>query len=128
MPTQYPARMLQQRSQTRIVRFDEQVVAKATLDDLSPEYWSRFKTERTGDDRDGLLTKLHMAATDVDGILKPTVAGMLMAAEDPRGWMPNAFVQAVTYRNTEMRTRRLHRLGSQGTADQCPTAHNLQNR
>ena len=128
MPTQYPARMLQQCSQARIVRFDERVVAKATLDDLSPECWKRFRTERTGDNRDGLLTKLHMAATEVDGILKPTVAGMLMAAEDPREWMPNAFVQAVAYRSTEIRTRRLHRLGSQGMADQCPTAHNLQNR
>ena len=102
MSTEYLARMFQQRSQTRIVRFDEQVVAKASLDDLSPEYWQRFRTERTGDDRDGLLTKLHMAATDVDGILKPTVAGMLMAAEEPREWMPNAFVQAVAYRGTEI--------------------------
>ena len=102
MSTEYLARMFQQRSQTRIVRFDERVVAKASLDDLAPEYWQRFRTERTGDDRDSLLTKLHMAATDVDGILKPTVAGMLMAAEEPRKWMPNAFVQAVAYRGTEI--------------------------
>ena len=102
MSTEYLARMFQQRSQTRIIRFDEQVVAKATLDDLSPDHWKRFRTERTGDDRDGLLTKLHMAATDVDGVLRPTVAGVLMAAEDPREWMPNAFVQAVAYRGTEI--------------------------
>lgn len=95
-------RQMSQRSQTRIIRFDEQVVAKATLDDLSPDHWKRFRTERTGDDRDGLLTKLHMAATDVDGVLRPTVAGVLMAAEDPREWMPNAFVQAVAYRGTEI--------------------------
>ena len=102
MSTEYLARMFQQRSQTRIVRFDEQVVAKAGLDDLSPEYWQRFRTERTGDDRDGLLTKLHMAVADVDGTLRPTVAGLLMAAEEPREWMPNAFVQAVAYRGTEI--------------------------
>ena len=104
MSTEYLARMFQQRSQTRIVRFDEQVVAGASLDDLSSQYWKRFRTERTGDSRDGLLAKLHMATTDVDGILKPTVAGLLMAAEDPREWMPNAFVQAVAYRGTEIRT------------------------
>ena len=104
MSTEYLTQIFLQRSQTRIVRFDEQVVAKATLDDLSPEHWKRFRTERTGDDRDGLLTKLHMAAVDVDGILKPTVAGMLMAAEEPREWMPNAFVQAVAYRGTEIHT------------------------
>ena len=128
MPTEDLARMLQQRSQTRTVRFDEQVVAKASLDDLSPECWKRFRTERTGDDRDGLLTKLHMVAADVDGILKPTVAGMLMAAGDPREWMPNTFMQAVAYRSTEICTRRLHRLGSQWIADQCPTTYNLKNR
>ena len=104
MSTEYLARIFQQRSQTRIVRFDEQVVVGASLANLSSQYWKRFRTERTGDNRDGLLAKLHMATTDVDGMLKPKVAGLLMAAEDPREWMPNAFVQAVAYRGTEIRT------------------------
>ncbi len=40
-----------------------------------------------------------MARLD-DGVLRSTVAGVLMAAQDPRNWMPNAFIQAVAYRGT----------------------------
>lgn len=92
MSTEYLARLLQQRSQTRLIRFDEQTVAGATLDDLSSELWQRFQTERTGDDREGMLSKLRMARTEEGGTLRPTVAGVLMACSDPRRWIPNAFV------------------------------------
>ena len=61
MSTEYLARMFQQRSQTRIVRFDEQVVSKATLNDLAPEHWKRFRTERTGDGRDRLRLAIYAA-------------------------------------------------------------------
>ena len=49
----YVARLFQQRSDARMIRFDEQ-----------------------------------------------TVAGVLMASEDPRRVLPNAFIQAVAYRGT----------------------------
>ncbi len=103
MSTEYLARMLQQRSQTRLIRFDEQTVAGAVLDDLSLGLWQRFRTERTGDDREAMLSKLRMARADEDGMLRPTVAGVLMASADPRRWIPNAYVQAVAYRGTAIR-------------------------
>lgn len=37
MPPDYLARLFQQRSQTRLIRFEAQVIAGATLDDLVPE-------------------------------------------------------------------------------------------
>lgn len=98
MSQDYLARLFQQRSQTRIIRFDEQIVHQARLDALFPGLWERFRTSRTGDDRDDLLTKLHMARRDDSGVLRPTVAGVLLASRDPREWLPNAFVQAVAYR------------------------------
>ena len=104
MSTEYLARMLQQRSQTRLIRFDEQTVAGATLDDLSPQLWERYRTERTGDDREGMLSKLRMARPEESGTLRPTVAGVLMASSDPRRWIPNAYVQAVAYRGNAIRT------------------------
>ncbi len=103
MSQEYLARLFQQRSQTRIIRFDEQVVHQASVDELLPELWNRFRTSRTGDDRDGLLTKLHMARRDESGVLRPTVAGVLLASRDPREWLPNAFVQAVAYRGKRVR-------------------------
>ena len=104
MSTEYLARLLQQRSQARLIRFDEQTVAGATLDDLSAEHWERFRTERTGDDREGMLSKLRMARVEEGGALRPTVAGVLMASGDPRRWIPNAYVQAVAYRGNAIRT------------------------
>lgn len=93
----YLARLFQQRSQTRLIRFEEQVIAAATLDDLVPELWERFRTPRTQDDREEFLSKQGMARRDADGRWRPTVAGVLMASRDPRRWLPNAFIQAVAY-------------------------------
>lgn len=103
MPPDYLARLFQQRSQARIIRFDEQTVPGATLDDLSSELWQRFATSRTGNERDNLLNKLGMARNDDDGISRPTVAGVLMASADPRQWLPSAYIQAVAYKGNEIR-------------------------
>ncbi len=103
MAPDYLARLFQQRSQARIIRFDEQVVPTATLDDLNEPLWKRFATPRSADERSDLLTKLGMAREGDDGTLRPTLAGILMATEDPRRWIPNAFIQAVAYRGREAR-------------------------
>lgn len=103
MPPDYLARLFQQRSQARIIRFDEQAVPGATLDNLAPALWQRFATARSNDTREDLLVKLGMAREDVDDVLRPTIAGVLMASEDARSWLPNAFIQAVAYRGTEAR-------------------------
>jgi predicted HTH transcriptional regulator len=98
MQPDYLARLFQQRSQSRIIRFDEQTVPGANMDDLEPMLWHRFATTRTQNERDELLQKLGMARQDEDGSLRPTVAGVLMACREPRRFLPNAYVQAVAYR------------------------------
>lgn len=102
MAPDYLARLFQQRSQARIIRFDEQPVPGATLDDLTELLWKRFSSVRIVDARDVLLDKLAMARVDSDGSIRPTVAGVLMASADPRRWLPNAFIQAVAYRGTDV--------------------------
>jgi ATP-dependent DNA helicase RecG len=101
MSPEHLARLFQQRSQTRMIRFDEQPVAEATLDDLAEAHWRRFQTVRsareTGED---FLHKLGMARRDDEGVWRPTVAGVLLACEDPRRFLPNAFIQAVAYSGT----------------------------
>lgn len=104
MTPDFLARLFQQRSQARIIRFDEQPVPGSVLDDLAPELWQRFATARSRDGRDDLLNKLGMACSDDGGVLRATVAGVLMASHDPRRWLPNAYVQAVAYRGTDIRT------------------------
>lgn len=102
MNPDYLARLFQQRSQARIIRFDEQPVPGALLDDLRPDLWQRFATPRTHDSREVLLDKLAMARLDTDGVQRPTIAGVLMASPDPRRWLPSAYIQAVAYRGTDV--------------------------
>jgi predicted HTH transcriptional regulator len=96
MTPDYLARLFQQRSQARIIRFDEQAVPGASLDDLADNLWQRFASPRAQDTRDVLLDKLAMARADADGTLRPTIAGVLMASKDPRQWLPNAFMLTPT--------------------------------
>ena len=95
MSPDYLARLFQQRSQTRLIRFDEQAIPNATLDDLSEDLWMRFHTARTLDSRSEFLGKQGMARQEEGGTWRPSVACILMAAPDPRRWLPNAFIQAV---------------------------------
>ena len=103
MSPDHLSRLFQQRSQSRLIRFDEQIVPGARLEDLSTPHWERFRTTRTGAGAETLLSNLRMAREDDDGILRPTVAGVLLASADPRRWLPNAFIQAVAYRGTRVR-------------------------
>ena len=103
MSTEYLARLFQQRSQTRLIRFDEQVVDGSKIEDLSPGLWERFRTPRSDEGADTFLDKLGILGTGEEGVLRPTVAGVLLATDDPRRWLPNAYVQAVAYRGNQVR-------------------------
>ena len=95
------ARLFQQRSQTRLIRFDEQTVPNAKLNDLDPKLWKRFKTVISPTDDQEFLEKMKLISGDEENILCPTVSGVLMASDAPESFMPSAFIQAVCYRGTE---------------------------
>lgn len=95
------ARLFQQRSQTRLVRFDEQTVPHAGLEDLNPRLWRRFRTVVSPRDDDVFLEKMKLVALDETGVLRPTVGGILMACDAPEAFMSSAFIQAVCYRGSE---------------------------
>lgn len=117
MSLEYLSRLAEQRSQARVIRFDEQPMPNATVDDVAPDLWRRFRTPRSDEDRDTFLCKLRIARPDQSGTFRPTVAGVLMASTDPRQWIPNAFVQAVAYRGTEIGTPDLNYLNPLDAAD-----------
>lgn len=99
MQPEYLARLFQQLSQARIIRFDEQTVPMASLDDLSERLWQRFSpAQPPADEREVFLGKLGFSRQDESGASRPTISGVLMATEDPRRFLPNAFIQAVAYR------------------------------
>ncbi len=97
IPPDQLARLFQQRSQSRLIRFDETPVPQASLSDLEPPLWQRFAPARSSDVPEVLLTKLAMATRDSNEVLRPTVAGLLLASRSPQKFLSGAFVQAVAY-------------------------------
>jgi ATP-dependent DNA helicase RecG len=97
IPPDQLARLFQQRSQSRLIRFDETPVVQATLSDLDERLWQRFASTRTREIPKHLLAKLAIAAQDDARIWRPTVAGVLMACPEPEQFLPGAFIQAVAY-------------------------------
>lgn len=95
------ARLFQQRSQVRIIRYDEQAVPQATLDDLKAPLWRRFRSPLSPRDDREFLSKLKLITRDEEGNWYPTVSGVLMATERPADFITNAYIQAVVYRGTE---------------------------
>ena len=93
--------MFQQKSQTRIVCFDEQVMADAEVSELQPALYRAYRTSLSSPDDQEFLRKMHFVARDDRGCLKPTVGGLLMASDRPDRFLPSAFIQAVAYRGTE---------------------------
>ena len=90
------ARLFQERSQTRVIRFDESVVPGTSLGDLDAELTRRFLRQGSGLEEDN-LRKLRVAAADENGLSRLTVAGVLMCTREPGSWLPHAHVQAVSY-------------------------------
>lgn len=95
------ARLFQQRSQARLIRFDEQAVPHTTLDDLAPALWQRFRTPVSPLDDLEFLQKMKLLSADQEGQLRATVSGVLMATTRPEAFISNAFIQAVAYQGTE---------------------------
>jgi predicted HTH transcriptional regulator len=102
IPPDHLARLFQQRSQSRLIRFDETPVPRATLADLDEALWRRFAPSASADPSEVLLAKLAMAGQDDQGVWRPSVAGLLMACREPQQHLPGAFIQAVAYSGNDV--------------------------
>lgn len=97
MPPDYLARLFQQRSQARLIRFEEQPVPGSGIDDLSESLWKKHTT-RSDDPPETVLLKRSLLSEEENGTVAASVAGVLLCCENPKRFLPNAFVQAVRYR------------------------------
>jgi predicted HTH transcriptional regulator len=89
------ARLFQERSQSRVIWFDESPVPGTSPADLDLPLARRFLR----DDAEPVaasLRKLRIVADD-DGIARLTVTGVLLCTQEPQRWMPHAQIQAVSY-------------------------------
>jgi predicted HTH transcriptional regulator len=91
------ARLFQQRSQARLMRFEEQAVPDTRLADLDESLRRRFLAGGLTDEVTN-LRKLRLLTEDDTGQTRVTVAGILMCAPAPERWLAGAFIQAVRYR------------------------------
>lgn len=93
--------LLQQRSQARLIRFDEQIVSQVPIEILNEALWQRFRSPLSSPDKIEFLSKLKLVAADEDGCLRPTVSGILMSCLHPEESLPNAYIQAVCYKGID---------------------------
>lgn len=95
-------RLLQARDQSDIAGTDMQVVANTSTNSLRRRLWRRYVSSRASDAPELALSKLKFLKDDRQGTRRATVGGVLLASEDPRDWLPNAYFQAVCYGSDRM--------------------------
>ena len=93
------ARLFQERSQTRVVHFDESIVPATTISDLHSSLTRRFldgDVDDSGSDfsaaSENTLRKLRIVADDADGHARLTLAGVLLCTQNPQHWLPHAYI------------------------------------
>ena len=103
MGPEHLARLLQERSQTRTIRFDESVVPRTSPEDMHYSLTDRFlegdveDVPETPEEALQLLRKMRIVADDDAGEARLTLAGTLLCTQEPQRWLPHAYVQAVSY-------------------------------
>lgn len=100
MPPDYLARLFQQRSQARLIRFEEQSVPQSSIDDLSQGLWRKYFSH-SNDSDETLLLKRNLLSKAENGAAQASVAGILLCCEHPETFFPNAYIEAVRYRGKE---------------------------
>ena len=97
MPPEYLARLFQQRSQARVIRFEEQPVPQSGMGDLLEKLWSAYIT-RSDEPAEVVLLKRGLLAKEESGTTRASVAGVLFCCEAPERFLSKAYIEAVRYR------------------------------
>ena len=102
MTTEQLGRLLQSRSQARIISFDEQFVPNTHRDTLKETLYQRFITEGATDREkiEDLLLKRRLLVKEGQEY-RASVAGLLMCHDRPDDYLYNSFIQAVFYNGVE---------------------------
>ena len=90
------ARLFQERSQSRVIRFDESVVPWTTPEHLDGSLTERFLRDDVAATED-TLRKLRIVGEDSEGVARLTLAAVLLCTSDPQQWLPHAQIQAASY-------------------------------
>ena len=90
-------RLAQRRGQARFHSYDEQTVPDTGFETLDESLWKPLLSAEGAAEPESTLVKLALLANDAAGILRATVAGVLLCTRNPEQWLPNAGITATRY-------------------------------
>ncbi len=93
-------RLFQQRGRSGLLGPDEAIVTGTGRNTLDANLVERFLSSRATEIETVQLTKLSLLREDDSGILRATVAGILLCCTQPEEYINGALIEAVRYRGT----------------------------
>ena len=94
-------RLAQNRTQSRYLWFDKQVVPQTGFETLSERLWEPLLSVAGATDPRRGLMNLRLLSQDETGVDRATVAGVLLCAQSPQEWVPHATIVATHYRGQD---------------------------
>ena len=94
-------RLAQRRSQARFLWFDKQPVPETGFRTLAEALWKPLLSAEGAAEPEAALGKLALLDDDEAGVLRATVAGVLLCTANPEEWLLNACITATRYRGRD---------------------------
>ena len=94
-------RLAQQRGQARFLWFDKQPVPETGFGSLDESLWKPLLSTEGATAPELALEKMGLLTNDENGIIRATVAGVLLCSHSPEEWLPNACITATCYRGND---------------------------
>ena len=99
--------LAQKRGQARFRWFDEQPVPGTGFQTLSENLWKPLLSSENANNPEIGLEKIRMLAQDEHGVMRATVAGILVCSTAPIEWLRNACIRATRYRGSDQASGQL---------------------
>ncbi len=94
-------RLEQRRSQARFLWFDMQPVPETGFGTLAEGHWRQLLSAEGAAEPEAALVKQALLGVDEAGILRATVAGVLLCTPNPEQWLANACITATRYQGAD---------------------------
>ncbi len=101
MTSEEELRLAQRRGQARFRSFDEQAVDGTGFETLDEGLYKPLLSAEGAADPESALRKLALLCDDKAGVLRATVAGVLLCTRNPEQWLSNACITATRYRGKD---------------------------
>jgi len=107
MTTDEQLRLAQQRAQSRFLWFDKQSVPGTGFGSLDESLWKPLLSAEGAAVPELALEKMGLLTSDENGIMRATVAGILLCCLSPEEWLPNACISATCYRGKDQASEQI---------------------